>query len=57
MAGARKKAAEPEEVIVTCSVNNIWTTRGKITRGKSIMLTASEAKMIEDAMDARNKGE
>ncbi len=52
----KAKPVEPEEVIVTCSVNNIWTTRGKILRGKSIMLSASEAKMIEAAMDARNKG-
>ena len=58
MAAAKKKAVEvePEEVIVTCSVNNIWTTRGKILRGQSIMLMPSEAAMIEAAMDARNKG-
>ena len=56
MANAPKKpAVVEEEVIVKCIVANIWTTRGKILRGQTIMLKPDEADMVKELMAARNQ--
>lgn len=51
----QKPAKVEEEVIVKCTVANIWTTRGKLLRGQSIMLKADEADMIKELMAERNQ--
>lgn len=51
----RPKKIPDEEVIVKCTVDNIWTTRGKLVRGGTIMLKADEADMIKEIMAKRNQ--
>jgi|LGOV01.1.fsa_nt_gb hypothetical protein len=51
----RPKADPDAEVIVKCVVGNIWTTRGKINRGETIMLPPDEADMIKGMMTERNQ--
>ena len=51
----RNPVEAPAEVIVKCTVANIWTTRGKLLRGQTIMLPSDEADLIKDAMAERNQ--
>lgn len=37
---------EPKEVTVECVVNNVWTRKGKLTKGDKVTLPADEAKEL-----------
>lgn len=52
---APEKHEEPKQVLVECTINNIWTSQGKLVRGGAIMLDADEAKFIKAKMKATNK--
>jgi len=54
MAAAKKPAVEAD-VIFECMINNIWTSRGKVKFGESIMLSPDEAKFVKAAMQAKLK--
>ena len=48
MAAAKKQPAEVvDDVLFECMINNIWTTRGKVKFGDTIMLPPDEAKFVK----------
>ena len=52
---ARKPAKKPEaeaaeEVLFVCRIGNIWTPRGKLVKGGSMMLPEAEAAFLEAKM-------
>ena len=53
MAAARK--AVVEDVLFKCMINNIWTSRGKVVFGKTIMLPPNEAEHVEACQQAKLK--
>ena len=55
MAAAKKAPAVVEDVLFECQINNIWTTRGKVTFGKTIMLPPDEAKFVKACQQKKLK--
>lgn len=43
---APKKPGRPPFVEVVCSVGNVWTSKGKITRGQAVTLPPAEAEFL-----------
>jgi hypothetical protein len=54
MATAKKKT-EVEDVVFECMINNIWTSRGKVKFGESIMLHPDEAKFVKACQQKKIK--
>lgn len=50
----KKPAEKPADVFVKCTVDNIWTSCGKMNRGGKLMLPADEADHIKELMHERN---
>lgn len=54
---AKKKpeGAVVEDVLFECMVNNIWTTRGKVKFGESIMIPADEVEFVKSCQQKKLK--
>lgn len=59
MAAAKKKPAVVNDVEVDvlfeCMINNIWTSRGKVKFGGSMMLPPDEAKFLKACQQKKLK--
>jgi len=53
--GGNDEASDDGDVLFECAINNIWTSRGKVVFGKTIMLPPDEVKFLKACQQMKLK--